>query len=108
MVDRLIPWLDREMTVMIGDYCDEGVITALNLIVLHPIRCQFFVDQIFPYTRQFTLHFVHEFYNFAISPLDMIAYDREVSYTANEYRPFSPDANIQVSTTAISYKCGMR
>lgn len=52
--------------------------------------CQFDIqsrevrDYFLHYLHDKTDHFVHEFYNFAISPYDIVGYDRNVDYSSRE------------------------
>ena len=41
-------------------------------------------DYFIRYLHDKTEHFVHELYNFAISPYDIVGYDRNVDYNSHE------------------------
>lgn len=50
----------------------------------HDIQSREIRDYFLRYLHDKTDHFVHEFYNFAISPYDIVGYDRNVDYSSRE------------------------
>lgn len=83
-----MPWLDRELKVLLNQNQPHmsyvlGIIS--ELIPVHDINSAQFRSAISPYFTNNTDHFVHEFYQFARSPFDMIGYDRDVQYVSEEY-----------------------
>lgn len=80
---RLIPWLNRELVALLDR--NEGQVAfvmelVLALIVRYDVRSAEFLEHVFPYFQNRTRHFIHEFYCFATSPYDMVAYDRTAVY----------------------------
>lgn len=51
-------------------------------LCLHDIQSREIRDYFIRYLHDKTDHFVHEFYNFAISPFDIVGYDRNVDYSS--------------------------
>ncbi|XP_035211360.1 E3 ubiquitin-protein ligase Topors-like [Stegodyphus dumicola] len=81
---RLHRWLYRELTALL--YNENQVTFVMELIMAlitrYEITSQEFFLHIQPYFNSRTSHFIHEFYNFAISPYDMESYDRHASYNS--------------------------
>lgn len=50
----------------------------------HDIQSREVHDYFLRYLHDKTDHFIHEFYNFAISPYDIVGYDRNVDYSSRE------------------------
>ncbi|GFQ70826.1 hypothetical protein TNCT_542031 [Trichonephila clavata] len=98
---RLIPWLNRELVSLWQD--NEGQVTfvlelIMSLVVRYNITSEEFLIHIEPYMGNNTHHFIHEFYNFAISPLDMENYDARANYLKeslqNDRSSSSPDSDV--------------
>lgn len=51
-------------------------------LCLHDIQSREVRDYFIRYLHDKTDHFIHEFYNFAISPFDIVGYDRNVDYSS--------------------------
>ncbi|CAG9762385.1 unnamed protein product [Ceutorhynchus assimilis] len=87
---RLVPWLNRELNALL--YENTQLIMYLVDLILDRILnyhiCSLtFRHMLREYLDNKTDHFVHEFYSFMRSPLDMTGYDRYSIYTN---RPQSP------------------
>lgn len=97
---RLLPWLNRELMVVMPN--NESQISfvielIMALIVKYEIRSQEFHTLIEPYTASQTAHFIHEFYNFAVSPYETVeSYDQHAQYNlASSYETVSsPDSDV--------------
>lgn len=63
-------------------------------LCLHDIQSREIREYFLRYLHDRTDHFIHEFYNFAISPFDIVGYDRNVDY--------NPRAHNTVATVEIS------
>lgn len=93
---RLIPFLNREAIHVIQD---QRLVTSLmqratEILTTHDITSPEFRRQMEPYFREDTVHFIHEFYNFARSPYDIYGYDNNVQY--------SQDYNLALQTAETS------
>eukprot|EP00730_Choanoeca_flexa_P006480 TRINITY_DN12161_c1_g12_i1.p1 TRINITY_DN12161_c1_g12~~TRINITY_DN12161_c1_g12_i1.p1 ORF type:complete len:557 (+),score=122.78 TRINITY_DN12161_c1_g12_i1:297-1967(+) len=79
---RLTPWLDRELRVLVGASNVAFVANyVLSLVQKMDFRCVALVKPILePFLGRYTEHFLHEFVHFAMSPLDMMAYDQHARY----------------------------
>lgn len=81
---RLIPWLNRELVVLMPPNNTNAIPTILEdmreYLCLHDIQSREIRDYFISYLHEKTDHFIHEFYNFAISPFDIVNYDRSVDY----------------------------
>ncbi|KAK2183312.1 hypothetical protein NP493_315g00001 [Ridgeia piscesae] len=80
---RLVPWLNRELNVLLNHHDDHIQFVLeliLDLIKRYDIRSEEFFQHIQPFTGRRTEHFVHEFYSFARAPYDIVAYDQNASY----------------------------
>lgn len=53
-------------------------------LCVHDIQSRDIRDYFLRYLHDKTDHFVHEFYNFAISPYDIVGYDRNVDYSSRD------------------------
>ncbi|GFV56549.1 hypothetical protein TNCV_3551201 [Trichonephila clavipes] len=98
---RLLPWLNRELASLWQD--NEEHVTfilelIMSLVVRYSITSEEFLIHIEPYMGNNTHHFIHEFYNFAISPLDMESYDCRANYhlksSQNDQSSSSPDSDV--------------
>jgi len=63
----------------------------LRTLTSYDIREGFMINILRPYLHWRTLHFCHEFYNFAHSPYDMADYDRNVQFSFESSTEFSLD-----------------
>ena len=84
---RLVPWLNRELNVLLTSRTESvGFVLELiiDLIKRFEIDSEEFYEHIQPYIQSRTSHFIHEFMAFARSPHDMIAYDRHAQYEPHE------------------------
>ncbi|XP_063226036.1 E3 ubiquitin-protein ligase Topors-like [Bacillus rossius redtenbacheri] len=81
-VHRLLPWVNRELDAVLWNGVNKTHVMELilNMLRRYNIRSSEFRVQLTPYIRGYTTHFLHEFYNFARSPYDMIGFDRSVTY----------------------------
>ena len=80
---RLIPWLARDLRVLLGSNEEEVNFLMeyiLSLITRIDMDSADFVEELRPFLLQTTDHFVHELLSFAKAPLDMTAYDECVVY----------------------------
>lgn len=81
---RLVPWLNRELNaLLVGSEHQSCYVTQkiLQYIERFNIRSPEFHEKLLPYLANNTDHFQHEFYHYASSPHDMIAFDRYATYT---------------------------
>ncbi|XP_074052126.1 uncharacterized protein LOC141494885 [Macrotis lagotis] len=82
-LQRLIPWLKRELIAIYGDYgyTAKNILTIiLQNMTEHDLNSQTFTEILGPYLLQFTEHFLHEFISFARSPFNMKTYDQRAIY----------------------------
>ncbi|XP_053154656.1 E3 ubiquitin-protein ligase Topors-like [Hemicordylus capensis] len=82
-VNRLIPWLKRELKVLCGN--QKQLIHTLQSLILnnmtqHNLQSKEFEALLLPYLRHFTTHFLHEFISFVKSPFNVKKYDWNSSY----------------------------
>lgn len=91
-LDRLIPWLNRELQVLLNN--EPGIIAyalsiILNALTRFDIRSPEFRNIVQPFFETHTDHFAHELLNFAQTNFDLIGYDQSVTYLprglSNEY-----------------------
>lgn len=86
MIHRVIPWLNREVNVLL-DHCRSHAMYVidriLNMLPQHSIRSRDFKDLVQPYFGNQTDHFIHEFYTFARSVYDMSGFDENAVYSNN-------------------------
>eukprot|EP00045_Choanoeca_perplexa_P014411 m.169502 g.169502 ORF g.169502 m.169502 type:complete len:535 (+) comp16669_c0_seq6:137-1741(+) len=85
---RLTPWLERELKVLVGNSNVSFVTNyVLSLIQKMDFRCTTLVKPILePFLGRYTEHFLHEFVHYAMSPLDMVAYDQHARYQPPAHR----------------------
>lgn len=85
---RLIPWLNRELVVLMQPNHTNAIPTILEemreQLCVHDIQSRAVHDYFVRYLHDKTEHFIHEFYNFAISPYDIVGYDRNVDYRSRD------------------------
>ncbi|XP_031832581.1 uncharacterized protein LOC116426965 [Nomia melanderi] len=91
-LNRLIPWLNRELQVLLNNNASHVayVLTViLGALSQYDIRSPEFRDIVRPYFETFTDHFVHELLNYARTNFDLVGYDQSVTYLpqglSNEY-----------------------
>ncbi|XP_025030824.1 E3 ubiquitin-protein ligase Topors-like [Python bivittatus] len=82
-LNRLVPWLKRELRVLCGTHASLINIiqdNILNNITIYDLDSQAFANIMQPHLLHYTNHFLHEFINFARSPFNIKAYDWRASY----------------------------
>ena len=80
---RLVPWLNRELNVLLNHHDDHIQFVLeliLDLIKRFDIREEEFHQHIQPFFGRRTDHFIHEFHSFARAPYDIVAYDQNAEY----------------------------
>lgn len=98
-IRRLLPWLRRELRVLVGEE-HLGFVSQYLESLLERVD---FSDQerVEPMLRPFlfdhTPHFLHELHLFAESPLEMATYDRQTEYDSPRHRRGS----VTVPLTAV-------
>ena len=83
---RLVPWLNRELNVLLGNHEDHVVFVLeliMDLIKRYNIVEEAFTTHLESFLGRRTSHFIHEFLNFAQSPYDMCGYDAHAVYREN-------------------------
>lgn len=80
---RLVPWLRRELCVLYGAHC--SLVNVIQHTIMSKITCynlgdEAIKEELQPFLRGRTEHFLHEFINFARSPFNMDAYDQRAVY----------------------------
>ncbi|XP_074643120.1 uncharacterized protein LOC141900226 [Tubulanus polymorphus] len=94
---RLVPWLNRELNVLLNNHRDNVQFVLeliIDLVKRFSIRSPEFREHILTLIGSRVDHFIHEFYNFARSPYDMMAYDQRAVYNEVEDRTgSSPDSD---------------
>jgi len=83
-LDRLIPWLNRELQVLLND--ESSHIAYLLSVIMdaltqYDIRSSQFRNIVRPFINVHTDHFAHELLNFAQTNFDLFGYDQYVTYT---------------------------
>ena len=82
-IHRLVPWLNRELNVLLHNH-EDNVQFVLELIMdllkRFDIQSEEFAEHLRSFLGQRTEHFIHEFYTFCRSPYDMVAYDGYAVY----------------------------
>lgn len=100
---RLIPWLNRELVVLMPPNHTNAIPQILE--EMRENLCQYDIqsreirEYFLRYLHDKTDHFVHEFYNFAISPYDIVGYDRNVDYSSREQHNV---ATVEISSNESS------
>ncbi|XP_043466546.1 E3 ubiquitin-protein ligase Topors [Leptopilina heterotoma] len=110
-ITRLIPWLNRELQVLLYNNLPH-VVYVLRIIsdalTRYHIRSIEFHNLIRPYFGIRTEHFTHELVNFARTSFDMVGYDQSViylpgrsDYTTGDFgaRILSPGSSSSSSTS---------
>jgi len=82
---RLMPWIHRDIVCLLRNAA-HSVSTVMQLmndiLPMTNILGPTFRRRLSPYLGERTSHFIHELFNFARSPFDMIGYDHVVQYSA--------------------------
>ncbi|EDV38000.2 uncharacterized protein Dana_GF11128 [Drosophila ananassae] len=82
---RLMPWIQRDIICLLRNAA-HSVSTVMQLmndiLPMTNILGPTFRRRLSPYLGDRTSHFIHELFNFARSPFDMIGYDHVVQYSA--------------------------
>ncbi|KAI8035824.1 E3 ubiquitin-protein ligase Topors-like [Drosophila gunungcola] len=82
---RLMPWIHRDIVCLLRNAA-HSVSTVVQLmhdiLPMTNILGPTFRRRLSPYLGERTSHFIHELFNFARSPFDMIGYDHVVQYSA--------------------------
>ncbi|XP_017106881.2 E3 ubiquitin-protein ligase Topors [Drosophila bipectinata] len=82
---RLMPWIQRDIICLLRNAA-HSVSTVMQLmndiLPMTNILGPTFRRRLTPYLGDRTSHFIHELFNFARSPFDMIGYDHVVQYSA--------------------------
>lgn len=82
-LQRLVPWLKRELTAVYGDYgytVKNILNTILRYMTEYDLDSESFIHLLEPYLQQHTHHFLHEFISFVNSPYNMETYDQRAIY----------------------------
>lgn len=80
---RLVPWLKRELSVLYGAHGSLVNIVQhiiMSRITRYDLGDEAIKEELQPFLRGRTEHFLHEFINFARSPFNMDAYDQHAVY----------------------------
>ncbi|KAJ8688484.1 hypothetical protein QAD02_024279 [Eretmocerus hayati] len=109
-VNRLIPWLNRELQVLLNNNRAHiaYVLTVITeTLTAYDIRSPEFKNIVRPYFGIHTDHFVHEFSTFARSNFDLHGYDQAVSYIpnrglSNDYVPRAISPALSSSSSSSS------
>ncbi|XP_054545609.1 E3 ubiquitin-protein ligase Topors-like [Talpa occidentalis] len=90
-LQRLVPWLKRELTAVYGDYgytVKSILATILHHMTEYDLDSESFIHLLEPYLQQYTHHFLHEFINFVHSPYNMDTYDKRAIYQCPSASPW--------------------
>ncbi|XP_055688757.1 E3 ubiquitin-protein ligase Topors [Lutzomyia longipalpis] len=112
-IHRLMPFITREARSLLGseEQASTAVSQLLILLTLHDITSTAFKNRMRPFFGENTDHFIHELFNFAQAPYDLIGYDNNVRYvgrngavSGGDYRrpmdiPVSVSAPIETDDT---------
>lgn len=82
-LNRLIPWLNRELQVLLNNNASHVAYVLrviLDALSQYDIRSPEFRDLVRPHFSTFTDHFVHELLNYARTNFDLVGYDQSVTY----------------------------
>ncbi|XP_053154573.1 E3 ubiquitin-protein ligase Topors-like [Hemicordylus capensis] len=82
-LQRLVPWLTRELTVLLGTL--SSLVRFVQRIIMrhvvrHDMESQALAKMLKPYLLHCTEHFVHGFISFARCPFNIEAYDQHANY----------------------------
>nr|XP_012609244.1 E3 ubiquitin-protein ligase Topors-like isoform X2 [Microcebus murinus] len=96
-LQRLVPWLKRELTAVYGDYgytVKNILATILHHMKEHDLDSESFIHLLEPYLLQHTHHFLHEFISFVHSPYNMETYDQRAIYQCPAVSPWVKEKSI--------------
>lgn len=88
-LERLIPWLNREVQVLLTISRSSNAVNSHIAFVMskimdalrqYDIRSAEFRGVVWPFFTLQTDHFIHELLNFARTNFDIIGYDQAVTY----------------------------
>ena len=82
-LNRLIPWLNRELQVLLNNNASHVAYVLrviLDALCQYDIRSPEFRELVRPHFAAYTDHFVHELLNYARTNFDLIGYDQSVTY----------------------------
>ncbi|KAK2722212.1 hypothetical protein QYM36_002687 [Artemia franciscana] len=101
MTHRLVPWLNRELSILVVHSGDPQQIQRLidmilELIKSHSILSPAFRRHVEPHVGTRAKHFQHEFYTFARSPYDVTGYDQHVHFEHRHEQEDSSDSGSEI------------
>ncbi|KAH6580718.1 hypothetical protein BASA50_003434 [Batrachochytrium salamandrivorans] len=80
-LNKLIPWIHRELQVLLDDDDVDLIQNAiLALFSRMELKSEEFKSILAEYLGEYSSHFMHELECFGASPFDMVAYDAVVQY----------------------------
>lgn len=82
-LDRLIPWLNRELQVLLNNeptHIAYVLSVIMDALTQYDIRSPEFRNIVRAFFAIHTDHFVHELLSFAQSNFDLFGYDQSVTY----------------------------
>lgn len=83
---RLMPWINRDVVCLLRNapqFVSDVMRLMHEILPMINIPTRQFRRRLSPFLGERTNHFIHELFNFARSPFDMIGYDRVVQYTTH-------------------------
>lgn len=104
-IQRLLPWLQRELRVLFGVH--QSLITITELIVLTNLRrydldSQAFADDLELLLLSRTRHFVHELISFAQCSCTMETYDQQAIYDCHSHSQHEGGPTASLSPAAAA------
>ncbi|XP_023160345.2 E3 ubiquitin-protein ligase Topors, partial [Drosophila hydei] len=84
-IHRLMPWINRDIVCLLRNLpqnVSEVMQLMHDILPMINITTRTFRRRLSPFLGDRTNHFIHELFNFARSPYDMVGYDRVVQYSA--------------------------
>lgn len=81
---RLMPWINRDVVCLLRNapqFVSDVMRLMHEILPMINIPTRQFRRRLSPFLGERTNHFIHELFNFARSPFDMIGYDRVVQYS---------------------------
>ncbi|XP_065070245.1 E3 ubiquitin-protein ligase Topors-like [Rhopilema esculentum] len=99
---RLVPWILRDLKVILQRESDSSLVLHLILSLLqrYPMESDEFYNQLLPYLHNNTRQFIRELISFASSPYDMRTYDSRVVHVSSTAQP------APTPTTALEERVG--
>jgi len=81
LLDRLRPWIRRDLQVILEVTEAELVLRVVEALLkrYHPTS-QMFMNEMYPYLHEATELFAHELVAFARSPFSVAGYDSSIEY----------------------------